>query len=96
MRYRQYFHTFLGQCGITLNADWNEPKDPSSPADQQCSEIMNHIKLGWYAQPVFGNGDYPEAMKKACADLGAMAGAPASPLPEFTAEEIALNKGEVQ
>ena len=85
-----------GKCGITLNADWNEPKDASSQADKECSETMNNIKLGWYAQPVFGNGDYPDALKKACADMATMAGEPTSSLPEFTAEEIALNKGNVQ
>ena len=42
---------------------------------------------------MFGNGDYPDAIKKFCSELGAMVGAPTRLLPEFTDEEIALNKG---
>ena len=51
-----------------------------------------HI-LARYANPVFGNGDYPEVMKKQYLKLAHSAQLEKSPLPEFTQEEIALNKG---
>jgi hypothetical protein len=41
------------------NFDWNEPRDKFNPDDLKASEIANQFWLGWYANPVYMNGDYP-------------------------------------
>ena len=84
---------FPGQVGITLNSDWSEPKDPNNPEDVAASERVMQMKLGWYANPIFGDGDYPQVLKERLADVAKALGLPKSPLPEFTAEEKKLNKG---
>ena len=49
-------------------------------------------KFGWFANPVFGSGDYPQVMKdvlaKKCKAMGRE-----STLPEFTEEEKKNLKG---
>ena len=82
-----------GKVGITLNTEWHEPKDASSPPDIEASEAMMQVKLGWFAQPIFGDGDYPDVFKMVVAGLAQAFGAPQSPLPEFTSEEKSNNKG---
>jgi len=54
---------------------------------------MTQFKLGWYANPIYGNGDYPEILKTQLANKAKEFGLPESPLPIFTAAEIAFNKG---
>ena len=51
------------------------------------------FKLGWYAQPTFGNGDYPDLLKTQLQKKAGEVGLPGSPLPVFSAEEIKRNKG---
>ena len=90
-----FFHPPPGKIGITLNSDWGQPRDPSNPSDQVASEIWTAVHLGWYAQPVFGNGDYPQHLKDIAAKLAEKIGLPQSTLPVFTPEDIALNKGRI-
>lgn len=45
------------------------------------------MPLGWFAHPIYKNGDYPEVMKKTVADISASQGLRKSRLPEFTEEE---------
>lgn len=71
-----------GHIGITLNLDWNEPKDAGNPMDVQAAERANDFMLGWFAGPVFF-GQYPDVMRS---ELGTR-------LPEFTAKEIKHLKG---
>ena len=56
---------------------------------------MLQLKFGWWANPIFGTGDYPELMKTTLAKKATELGLPASPLPEFTDEEKKLNKGMI-
>ncbi|KAJ4448535.1 hypothetical protein ANN_10553 [Periplaneta americana] len=51
------------------------------------------VKLGWFAEPIFGNGDFPEVMKKRVKDSSTKQGFPWSRLPEFSPEERQLVKG---
>ena len=93
-------HRFLfilnpGQCGITINSDWNEPLDPKNPKDVAGAEKLLQCKFGWFANPIFGTtGDYPEVMRTQLEQKAKEMGLPESPLPQFTAEERKLLKGK--
>lgn len=81
-----------GQVGITLNTDFYAPNS-TEEADIQAADRVLQFSLGWFANPIFVNGDYPEVMKTAIAAKSADQGLSQSRLPEFTEEEIAYNKG---
>lgn len=51
-----------GKIGITLNNHWFEPKD-KTPANVEAAQRANEFMLGWFADPIFGSGDYPYVMK---------------------------------
>ena len=77
-----------GEVGIALNSDWADPLDPSRSEDVAAAERYLQFMLGWFAHPIFVNGDYPALLKaqieqkrKACP-----LSEPAR-LPVFTAEE---------
>lgn len=79
--YRQVYQKVQGGLiGITLNCDWREPKDPENPKHVEASETSLLFNLGWFADPVYLTGDYPEVMKRRCG----------SRLPSFTPEEQEL------
>lgn len=52
------------------------------------------FKLGWYANPIYVNGDYPEIMKTMVAEKSAQQGYNTSRLPTFTEEEKLWIVGE--
>ncbi|XP_046546595.1 lactase-phlorizin hydrolase-like [Haliotis rubra] len=81
------------QVSISLNIDWAQPKDPLNPADIEASEWAMHMFLGWFANPVYGNGDYPDVMKRRIAAVSAAQGLTQSRLPAFTEEQKAFIKG---
>lgn len=68
---------------ITLNCDYKQPYDPEDPRDLEASERQLQFMLGWYAHPIFVNGDYPDIMKYYVAKKSTGQ----SRLPEFTEEE---------
>ena len=74
--------------------DWSEPKDPSNPEHVACSERMMQFKLGWWACPIYGTGDYPEMFKQHLENVAKQFGMETSPLPKFTVDEIKDNKGK--
>lgn len=57
------------------------------------SELMQAVKLGLFANPIFGDGDYPDLIKQAGASIAATFNIP-SPILEFTADEKVLQKGK--
>ena len=61
--------------------------------DRYAAERALQFKLGWFANPIFGNGDYPAVMKQVVAKKSATEGRNVSRLPAFTDEEIRMNKG---
>ncbi|XP_071110740.1 lactase/phlorizin hydrolase-like [Haliotis cracherodii] len=81
------------QVGITLNIDWAEPKDPLNPAHIEASEWAVHMYLGWFANPIYGNGDYPDVMKRRIAAVSAAQGLNQSRLPAFTEDQKAFING---
>ncbi|XP_076603669.1 lactase/phlorizin hydrolase-like [Chaetodon auriga] len=52
-----------GKVGIALNSDWAEPVDPSRPEDLAAADHYLQFMLGWFAHPIFVDGDYPLALK---------------------------------
>ena len=90
------FGELLGKIGITLNIDHAEPKDRDSPDDIEACERAQQMKVGWFAGPIFGNGDYPDILKAQLAKMSKMLGLDRSPLPRFTEEEKRYNRGRLQ
>ena len=52
-----------GEVGIALNSDWAEPLDPSRPEDIAAADRYLQFMLGWFAHPIFVDGDYPATLK---------------------------------
>lgn len=69
-----------------MDSDWKEPADNSTDA-MEASERAMQFKLGWFAHPIFKNGDYPSVMKEAVANKSREQGFNTSRLPEFTNDE---------
>ncbi len=96
LRYSGLFCASLpaGYIGLTLNIVWKEPRDPNNANDVQAAERSMLFDLGWFANPVYGNGDYPEIMKQQVRYKSAQQGLAASRLPEFTEQEKQRIKGQ--
>ncbi|XP_056148771.1 beta-klotho [Lampris incognitus] len=67
-----------GKVSLVLGSHWIMPPNgqATSANVELCQQSMEAV-LGWFANPIFGDGDYPDSMK---AKHGAL-------LPEFTSEE---------
>ena len=92
--YRQKFQASQGgECGITLNMNWAEPRDPTSSVDQAAAERGSDFMIGWFAQPIFGDGAYPASMRQKVDEKSLLQGFNQSRLPHFTDEESALVLG---
>ena len=46
-----------------MNSDWAEPRNPYKQVDQVARDVSMEFFLGWWAKPIFVDGDYPETMK---------------------------------
>ncbi|KAK6192766.1 hypothetical protein SNE40_004184 [Patella caerulea] len=64
-----------------------------SAADLAASLRALEFQLGWWANPIFVNGDYPNVMKDYVAEKSIRQGFSESRLPKFTADEMKANKG---
>ena len=66
--YRLYQREFApaqnGKVGITLNIDWAEPVNPKDVNHLEASNRAIQFHLGWFAHPIFVNGDYPDVMRE--------------------------------
>uniref|UniRef100_A0A3P8SFH1 Lactase n=1 Tax=Amphiprion percula TaxID=161767 RepID=A0A3P8SFH1_AMPPE len=58
-----YRTTQGGKVGIALNSDWAEPKNPALPEDVAAADRYLQFMLGWFAHPIFVDGDYPAELK---------------------------------
>lgn len=85
--YRMYKSDFAptqhGTIGITLSGNWSAPYNAASPADRAAAQRALEFEIAWFADPVFGPGDYPASMR---AQLGTR-------LPTFTDAERTLVNG---
>ncbi|XP_043726821.1 beta-klotho isoform X1 [Cervus elaphus] len=53
-----------GQLSITLGSHWIEPNRSENTMDiLKCQQSIISV-LGWFANPIHGDGDYPEVMRK--------------------------------
>jgi lactase-phlorizin hydrolase len=50
--------------------------------------------MGWWAHPIYVDGDYPEIMRRQVREASMAQGLSQSRLPSFTAQEKAIIKGE--
>lgn len=90
--YDQQFRTSQqGKVSLILNVQWGEPKS-NTQADKDAAERSLEWWLGWFAHPVFVNGDWPDIMKKTVKEKSDAKGIP-NRLPEFTEPEKQLIKG---
>ncbi|XP_062389584.1 lactase/phlorizin hydrolase-like [Sardina pilchardus] len=82
-----------GLVSISLNADWIEPKDPNDPRQVTAADRALQFQLGWFAHPIFKNGDYPDAMQWQVSNKSQLQGLMQSRLPTFTDQEKAYIQG---
>ncbi|KAM4731093.1 lactase/phlorizin hydrolase-like [Anableps anableps] len=82
-----------GIVSIALNAEWVEPKDINVPRELVAADRAMQFHVGWFAHPIFKNGDYPEAMKAQVLVKSELQGLSQSRLPSFTEEEKNFIKG---
>ncbi|NXT75155.1 LPH hydrolase, partial [Zapornia atra] len=83
----------LGRVGLVLNSDWAEPKTPANSEDVRASERYLQFMLGWFAHPVFVNGDYPDILKAQIQEVNQQCSSTVVQLPVFTEEEKSWVKG---
>jgi len=86
---------YTGKIGIAIHVGLEEPKDRESRADVEAAERAQQMKVGWFCDPIFGNGDYPESMKAQLAKAAQMLGLERSSLQEFSEEEKRYNRGKL-
>ena len=75
-----------GKISLATNIDHEEPATDSEE-DRQAAERAYQFMLGWFAHPIYVNGDYPQVMKDRIANKSTMQGLIKSRLPEFTDQE---------
>lgn len=88
--YRVYYEEFAdqkGQVGITLNIH-HAKHLTDSPEDVEAVERWNDFFMGWFAHPIFINGNYPHVMIDRIALRSGEQGFFQSRLPQFTPEEM--------
>lgn len=73
-----------------MNCDWWVPKNPNDPDDRNAADRGLQFHIGWFAHPIFKNGDYPEIMKE---QVKRRSDPSQSRLPEFSEDEKQLIKG---
>lgn len=82
-----------GLVSIALNADWFEPKRINVIREVVAADRALQFQLGWFAHPIFKNGDYPDAMKWQVGNKSEIQGLPKSRLPTFTDKEKSFIRG---
>uniref|UniRef100_A0A665VBI9 beta-glucosidase n=1 Tax=Echeneis naucrates TaxID=173247 RepID=A0A665VBI9_ECHNA len=82
-----------GLVSIALNADWVEPKDVNVPRELMAADRALQFQLGWFAHPIFKNGDYPDAMKWQVGNKSELQTLSESRLPSFNEEEKSFIRG---
>ncbi|KAA0715477.1 Lactase-phlorizin hydrolase [Triplophysa tibetana] len=89
----KYRATQKGLVSISLNAEWVEPQDVTVLREVVAADRALQFQLGWFAHPIFKNGDYPDAMKWQVSNKTELQGSKGSRLPTFTDEDKAYIQG---
>ncbi|XP_063807858.1 klotho [Pseudophryne corroboree] len=71
-----------GRVSIALASHWITPLNMTQNSFRECQKSLDFV-LGWFARPIFIDGDYPQSMKSNLSFR----------LPDFTEEEKRFNKG---
>ncbi|XP_062983790.1 klotho [Elgaria multicarinata webbii] len=75
--YNDHFRpTQGGKVSIALSSHWIKPQQMTGSDIKECQKSLDFV-LGWFAKPIFIDGDYPQSMKSYLS----------SGLPEFTEAE---------
>jgi beta-glucosidase len=75
--------SFPGQIGIVLDYKWTYPDDPTNGDDVTMASWDRDNVIGVWADPIFGDGDFPESLKTFFGDK----------MPVLSAEDQAALKG---
>lgn len=51
------------QVSLALHMDWVEPAFSFSREDVEPAKRVLEFRVGWFAEPIFGSGDYPPGMR---------------------------------
>ncbi len=81
---KHFRHHQHGNVSITLGSHWVEPHHgQATPTNLGlCQKAMEAV-VGWFAEPIYGSGDYPESLKASHRGV----------IPEFSAQERLWIKG---
>lgn len=82
-----------GRVGIALNSDWAEPNNSASIQDVKAAERYLSFMLGWFAHPIFVDGDYPALLRNQIDQKKIECGKEVARLPFFTGAEKDRIKG---
>lgn len=52
------------QVSLALHMDWVEPAFSFSREDVEPAKRILDFRIGWFAEPIFGKGDYPLGMRR--------------------------------
>jgi len=83
--YRTTFKDQGGIIGITINTDHYIPAS-NSANDVKAADLQFELQAGFWAEPIYGSGDYSLKLKRALDEVHP------GLLPEFTADQIEMNK----
>lgn len=53
----------MPQVSLLLHMDWVEPAFSFSREDVEPAKRVLDFSVGWFAEPIFGSGDYPLGMR---------------------------------
>ncbi|XP_034034129.1 klotho [Thalassophryne amazonica] len=84
---REFRHVQGGQVSLALHMDWVEPAFSFSREDVEPAKRVLDFRVGWFAEPIFGSGDYPLGMRSWLRQLNSL------DLPVFNEEDKQLVKG---
>ncbi|XP_017273487.1 klotho [Kryptolebias marmoratus] len=84
---REFRRTQGGKVSLALHMDWVEPAFSFSREDVEPAKRVLDFSVGWFAEPVFGSGDYPAGMRSWLRQLNSLE------LPVFNEKDRRLVKG---
>lgn len=93
VKFSTYF-PIKAEVGIILSGDWMEPMDEFSPSDWRASDRAMQFNIGWFANPIFRDGDYPQVMRDKIGDKTMGTAFAISRLPILSADEKSIIKGK--